>query len=222
MSELAAELKAEISRLEAEESATQTKAEKAAAAAVPSPAAPAEAPSPEALLSAIDALPVEDLAGLSLELFDVAAVRVIAWRTGAELDATSARWALTPAEKARITPYAAKVLALYLPDMKVHPVTALAAVLAGTYASKALPVGGLTGLLGGKAQEASSTGASHTPHEPTAGPAVPPQNAAEPAPRVEAVTPADLVAEATAPADDVLALVEKARADLAAKKAKAA
>lgn len=183
----------EVRRVDAEETASATKAERAgdaAAAPVPvqkfekpgTPAAPPEAPpnserasapvSPASptpantdvvddadLVSILEQVGENEVAQLAIVLMDV----VVTKRFGE-------KFALTEKERQRLQRAAIPVVRLYLPDIKVHPLTGFALVAAATYGVKTLPEGALAQALGGASKSAP---AGDTPAAPPAAAAAP-------------------------------------------------
>lgn len=136
----AAEVAAAQSRVERAGDAAGAAGSSAPAAPVSPPGAPAV--TAEALESLIDTLGPEQVTALGVVVMDVIVVRLF----GPKAE-------LTASEREKIAIAAVPVLKLYLPQLKVHPLTALGAVVLAIYGSKALPEGvGLAALLGGGAK----------------------------------------------------------------------
>lgn len=164
---LEAALAEEVRSVDAEETASATRAERAGEAARTPPPVPGAAPGAEvdgadALLSVVESLGEEQIAGLAVVVMDVFVTKY-----------AGAKYELTAAERAKIAVAAVPVIRLYLPNIKMHPVTALALTAGAVYGAKALPAGGIASLLGGVG---STTPAGDTPPSEPA-PAAPAQAA---------------------------------------------
>lgn len=203
---VAAALAEEMRRMQSAEAAGATRAERAEDPTLIAPpqqpeAAPGAAAQAKAMMQTLSALPPQVVTPILVLTLDLIVRRAALWKGG---EAARDRYSLTDEERQMLVEVWTPVVALYMPQLNIHPLFAAGGFTTLVYAlkSEALSAGGLeTLLLGGK-------GAQPDPRTP------------EPAP-TPPVSTAELMAQQaaqSAPADSVLEKVKAKTEELKTKR----